>query len=157
MGDGRGEGRGEGYEGEEYKGRFRSDEMKVKECNNAIPRKITHIRFEITHIRFEITHIRSETTHIRKYVCYLPYRTSLHSNTPMYRAPVSRSLAYNQTNRITRIARGVVAIPCAGFQIGPSQFQAVQFAFSLNGVSMFGNSTSFEFFPIPNAAEIAAL
>ena len=37
----------------------------------------------------------------------------------MYRALVSRSLAYNQTNRITRAARGVVAIPGAGFQIGP--------------------------------------
>jgi len=75
-------------------------------------------------------------------------------NTP---SRVTRSLRYNGETRLTRTVYGRINLSSTGFEIGVSNFQAVNIVYDVAGVTIYGNSTTSTRFDMPNAAEFAAL
>lgn len=70
---------------------------------------------------------------------------------------VSRSLRYNGENKITRTVTGVIPYNNTGFSVGAAFFQALNIVYDPTSVTFYGSAVTSVSFPIPNAAEIAAL
>jgi len=92
----------------------------------------------------------------------IPYRRSLkrarsstRSRVPARRIP--RMLKYNGENKITRTINAQLAYTQSGFGLSASFFLGVNIVFDPTSVTFYGNSTTFQSFPLVNAAEIAAL
>jgi len=68
-----------------------------------------------------------------------------------------RTLRYNGENKITRTVNGQLAYNAAGFSVGAGIFQAINIVYDPTSVTFYGAAVNSVSFPIPNAAEIAAL
>lgn len=82
-------------------------------------------------------------------------RSSIRAGAMSRRIP--RTLRYNGENKITRTITGSIPYTQNGFGVGVSNFQCLSLVFDPTGVYFYGSALNFTFFPLPNAAEIAAL
>jgi len=70
---------------------------------------------------------------------------------------VPRALRYNGETKITRTINTSLPYTTLGFGLGATFFGAVNIVFDPTGVTVYGNSTTFQNTPLVNAAEISAL
>jgi len=72
-------------------------------------------------------------------------------------ARVPRALRYNGENKITRVACGSLGYSNLGWIIGAGTSEAINFVFDPTGVTAYVAALTSTTFPLPNAAELAAL
>jgi len=70
---------------------------------------------------------------------------------------IPRSIRYNGENKITRVTNGSITYGQNGWAIGAGTSEALNFVFDPTGVTAYIAAVTSASFPLPNAAELAAL
>jgi len=70
---------------------------------------------------------------------------------------IPRAIRYNGENKITRVTNGSITYGQFGWALGGTSSEAVNIVFDPTGVTVYWAALSSTFFPLPNAAELAAL
>lgn len=70
---------------------------------------------------------------------------------------IPRAVRYNGENKITRVASGSIAYSNLGWLVAAGSSEALNFVFDPTGVTAYVAALSSVNFPLPNAAELAAL